>query len=138
MNPFLKVEEFPNFPAMTPAAADEALPKLLADAKAAVDKLEKSATPTWEGFVRPLEDATRTLWYAWGLVRHFMSVLNSDGWRKVQKRFQQDIVDFSLRVDQSRRFYELAKKTPADTPVRKRILDKMVQEAELSGVALFP
>ena len=136
MNPFLKVEEFPNFPAMTPAAAEEALPKLLADAKAVVDKLEKSATPTWEGFVRPLEDATRTLWYAWGLVRHFMSVLNSDGWRKVQKRFQQDIVDFSLRVDQSRRFYELAKKTPADTPVRKRILDKMVQEAELSGVAL--
>ena len=136
MNPFLKVEEFPNFPAMTPAAADEALPKLLADAKAAVDKLEKSATPTWEGFVRPLENATRTLWYAWGLVRHFMSVLNSDGWRKVQKRFQQDIVDFSLRVDQSRCFYELAKKTPADTPVRKRILDKMVQEAELSGVAL--
>ena len=136
MNPFLKVEEFPNFPAMTPAAADEALPKLLADAKAAVDKLEKSATPTWEGFVRPLENATRTLWYAWGLVRHFMSVLNSDGWRKVQKRFQQDIVDFSLRVDQSRRFYELAKKTPADTPVRKRILEKMVQEAELSGVAL--
>ena len=45
MNPFLKVEEFPNFPAMTPAAAEEALPKLLADAKAVVDKLEKSATP---------------------------------------------------------------------------------------------
>ena len=136
MNPFCFVAEFPDFPAMTPAAAEEALPKLLADAKAAVDRLEKSATPTWDGFVRPLDDATRTLWYAWGLVKHFLSVLNSEGWRKVQERFQQDVVAFSLRVGQSRRFYELAKKTPADTPVRKRILEKMVQEAELSGVAL--
>ena len=136
MNPFCFVAEFPDFPAMTPAAAEEALPKLLADAKAVVDRLEKSATPTWDGFVRPLDDATRTLWYAWGLVKHFLSVLNSEGWRKVQERFQQDVVAFSLRVGQSRRFYELAKKTPADTPVRKRILEKMVQEAELSGVAL--
>ena len=136
MNPFCFVAEFPDFPAMTPAAAEEALPKLLADAKAAVDRLEKSATPTWDGFVRPLDDATRTLWYAWGLVKHFLSVLNSEGWRKVQERFQQDVVAFSLRVGQSRRFYELAKKTPADTPVRRRILEKMVQEAELSGVAL--
>ena len=136
MNPFCKVVDFPDFPAMTPAAAEKALPKLLSDAKAAVDKLEKTAMPTWDGFVRPLDDATRTLWYAWGLVKHFLSVLNNDGWRKVQERFQQDVVAFSLRVGQSRRFYELAKKTPADTPVRKRILEKMAQEAELSGVAL--
>ena len=56
MNPFCFVAEFPDFPAMTPAAAEEALPKLLADAKAAVDRLEKSATPTWDGFVRPLDE----------------------------------------------------------------------------------
>ncbi len=136
MNPFYKISDFPDFPAMTPAAAEEALPKLLADAKRAVDELEKSAKPTWDGFVVPLQDATRTLWYAWGLVRHFLSVLNNDDWRKMQERFQQDIVAFSLRIGQSRRFYDLAKKTPADTPVRRRILQKMAQEAELSGVAL--
>ena len=37
MNPFYKVAEFPDFSAMTPAAAEEALPKLFADAKAAVE-----------------------------------------------------------------------------------------------------
>ena len=136
MNPFYPVAEFPDFPAMTPAAAEEALPKLLADAKAAVDALERGAPPTWDGFVRALDDATRPLYRAWRLVLHFLSVLNGEQWRKLQARFQPEIVAFSLRVGQSKRFYELAKTTPADTPVRRRILDKMIQEAELSGVAL--
>ena len=56
-NPFCPVAEFPDFPAMTPEAADEALPKLLAGAKASVDALEKRATPTWDGFVRALDAA---------------------------------------------------------------------------------
>ena len=136
MNPFYEIPEFPDFPAMTPAAAEEALPKLLADAETAVDELEKNATPTWDGFALALDDATRLLMLAWGIVSHFMGVLNSDAWRKVHDSFQSDLVAFSLRVGQSRRFYELAKETPADTPVRKRILEKMAQGAELAGVAL--
>ena len=76
MNPFYNIAEFPDFPAMTPAAAEEALPKLLADAKAAVDALERGASPTWDGFVRALDDATRPLTLAWGIVSHFMSVLS--------------------------------------------------------------
>ena len=136
MNPFYKIAEFPDFPAMTPAAAEEALPKLLADAKSAVDALERDAPPTWDGFIRALDDATHPLTLAWSIVSHFMSVLNSEAWRKVHERFQPELVAFSLRVGQSRRFYELAKKTPADTPVRRRILEKMAQGAELAGVAL--
>ena len=46
-NPFCPVAEFPDFPAMTPEAADEAFPQLLADARAAVDRLEREAVPTW-------------------------------------------------------------------------------------------
>ena len=92
MNPFYNVAEFPDFPAMTPAAAEEALPKLLADAKTAVDALERNAPPTWDGFVRALDDATRPLYLAWSIVSHFMSVLNSEAWRKVHERFQPDIV----------------------------------------------
>ena len=135
-NPFLKVADSPDFRAMTPEAAMEAMPKLLADAGRAVDELEKNGTPTWDGFVRPLDAVTETLWYSWGLVNHFLGVINSDGWRKVRESFQKEVVAFSLRVGQSRRMYELAKKTPSDTPTRRRILDKMIQEAELSGVSL--
>ena len=100
MNPFYKAADFPDFPAMTPAAAEEALPKLLSDAKASVDALERDAPPTWDGFVRALDDATHPLTLAWGIVSHFMSVLNGEAWRKVHERFQPDLVAFSLRVGQ--------------------------------------
>ena len=64
MNPFYNVAEFPDFPAMTPAAAEEALPKLLADAKTAVDALERNAPPTWDGFVRALDEIGLALFSA--------------------------------------------------------------------------
>ena len=137
MNPFYNIAEFPDFPAMTPAAAEEALPKLLTDAKAAVDALERDAPPSWDGFVCALDDATRPLTLAWSIVSHFMSVLNSEAWRKVHERFQPDLVAFSLRVGQSRRFYELAKKTPAETPVRRRILALRQEMAGLLGFKTY-
>lgn len=137
-NPFCPVGEFPDFPALTPAAAEEAFPRLLADAERAVDELERNATATWEGLMRPLEDATRPLFEAWSVLEHLTSVCNSDGWRAVEAKFQGSIVAFSLRVGQSRRFYELMKATPGETPVRRRILKKSCQSAELAGVALPP
>ena len=45
-NAFYPVAEFPDFPAMTPEAAHEAMPRLLADAKAAVDALEEKIMAT--------------------------------------------------------------------------------------------
>ncbi len=135
-NPFYPVAEFPDFPSMTPSMAEEALVKLLAEAKTAVDDLEANAVPTWEGFVIALDDATRPVSEAWGLVGHLLSVSNSEEWRDLQAKFQGEIVAFYLRVGQSKKFYELAKAVKTDSPTRQRILDKTIQGAELSGVAL--
>ena len=137
-NPFIHMSEFPDFRSMTPAAADEAFPRLLADASAAVDRLEREGTPTWEGFMRPLSDATLPLYEAWGMLGHLLGVCNSQAWREVEARYQPQVVEFSLRVGQSRRFYALMRETVPDTPVRRRILEKARQGAELAGVALPP
>ncbi len=139
-NPFLAIGEFPDFPNMTPAAADAALPQLIAEARARVDELKRAATPTWEGFVVALDDAQRPLFDAWGIVSHEQSVCNSEAWRAIETKYQPEIVAFSLQVGQSKTFYALAKKVraqlaPGET-VRRRILDKMIQAAELAGVAL--
>ena len=145
MNPFLPVAEFPDFAKMTPGAAEAALPQLLAAAKAKVEALEKSDDCSWDGFVRALDDAQRPLWDAWGCISHLITVCNGEGWREIQKKYQGDIVAFSLRVGQSRPFCDRAKalraKLAADpaTPnqaTRLRILDKMVLAATLAGVAL--
>ena len=121
-----------------------------------------SASPlSYENFVWKLDDATRGLWRCWGMVSHMLGVMNSEAWRKVEEEWQPKIVAFSLRVSQSKRLYETAKSIlnaeslkgdlssehrsnrPSDHvqnglifSVRRRILEKMVQGAELAGVGL--
>ena len=131
--------DFPDWAGFSPEFAAAELPRLLAEAETAVAAIEEEGPRTYEGLVWKLDDATRDLWHCWGMVGHMMGVMNSDAWRKVQDDFQPQIVAFSLRVGQSRRLYELAKAclaADAACPTRRRILEKMVQSAELAGVGL--
>ena len=134
--------EFPDWAGFTPEFAAAELPRLLAEAEKAVVALEAAEPKTYEDFVWRLDDATRSLWRCWGMVGHMTGVMNSDAWRKVQEDFQTEIVRFSLRVGQSKPLYEIAKACLASLdsgplePVRRRILEKMVQTAELAGVGL--
>ena len=137
-NPFLRQDQFPDFPAMTPAAAREALPLLLASAESEVDRLEREATPGWSTFVEPLSDATRPLVDAWGLVGHLSSVCNSDEWRSLEAEYIPKLVAFNLRCSQSKRFLDLYAATCAAEadPVRRRIEEKAWRGMQLSGVGL--
>ena len=130
--------EFPKWNTFTPEAAAAELPRLLADAETAVAAVEHSSPAAYEDFVWRLDDATRALWRCWGSVSHLLGVMNSEAWRKVEETFQPQIVAFSLRVGQSKRLYALAKEVLGATedPVRRRILEKMIQSAELAGVGL--
>ena len=144
-SPFYQIPYNPDFDRMTPDEATEAFARLLPEARAAVDALEKSFAPTWPGLMRPLHDACHPLYDAWGLLSHMLSVMNSDAWRRVHDALQPEVVSLSLRVGQSRTFYEgfLAlqaadRDTPCLTPVQRRVLAKTVQSAEQSGVGLPP
>jgi len=122
----------------TPAFATAELPKLLEKAEARVAALEASAPSTYEALVWELDDATRDLWQSWGKVSHLNSVMNSEEWRKVEEDFQPRLVAFSLRVGQSRPIYEASKRVLANEkdPLRRRIVEKMIEGAERSGVGL--
>ena len=144
--------EFPSWAGFTPDKAVADLTRLLDEAEERVAEVEAlgsgrdSATPlAYEDFVWALDDATRELWHGWGAVSHMLGVMNSDAWRKVEEDWQPKIVAFSLRVGQSKRLYELAKEISGSPSLaidsglastRRRILDKMVQSAELAGVGL--
>lgn len=130
---------FPDWAAFTPEKAAEELPRLLDEAEAAVVAIESAAPAKYEDFIWALDDATDALWHCWGAVSHMLSVMNDEAWRKVQEDFQGRIVAFSLRVGQSKRLYEIARSLVAEDdldPARRRILEKMIQGAELAGVAL--
>ena len=141
--------EFPDWSTFTPETAAAELPRLLDKAEQAVAEVEcgdrNVAAPTYEGFVWALDDATRELWHCWGMVSHMLGVMNSEAWRKVEEDWQPKIVAFSLRVSQSKRLYEIAKSVARSSSLssdsrmastRRRILEKMVQSAELAGVGL--
>ena len=137
-NPFVSIGQFPDFPAMTPETAREALPVLLESASSAVDRIEREAEPAWDSFAVKLDDATRPLSDAWGMVHHLSSVCNSDAWRSLIEEFEPRLVEFSLRCAQSRRFLELyaALAKGEKDPVRRRIAEHAWRGMRLSGVDL--
>ena len=140
----MKNGEFPDWSALTPESAKADLARLLEEAERGVAAVEAAEPHAFEDFEWKLSDAMRPLVTLWGMVTHMTSVMNSDAWRAVEETFQPKLVAFSLRVGQSRRLYGHAKSVlerlrsgaePADA-TRERILSKMVEAAELSGVGL--
>ena len=132
----------PRFDVITPTLAAEALPALLAEGRQAVAALEKCATPTWDGFLIPLHLATKPLWYAWGIVGHELSVMNSQEWRDVDNRFRPEIVNFGLEIGQNPAFYRLMEEMQNGPEwqrldeTRRRILTTALRNARQAGVGL--
>jgi oligopeptidase A len=134
-------EEFFDWGAFTPSHAAAEMPRVLEAAEAEVSRLESSDPDGYESLVWRLNDAMRPLRRLWGAVSHMMGVMNSDAWRAVEDEWQPKVVAFSLRVGQSRRLYDMAKSLLAAPggdldAVCRRVLEKMVQCAELAGVGL--
>ena len=142
MLPFATPAGFPDFPAVTPAAMRETLPRLLGEAEARVAALEAAPAPTWDGRVRALTEATRPLTFAWHLVEHLLGVCNDDAWRALEEEFQPAVVRFSLRVAQSRPLHA-ALRALRDAPGfdampegRRRVVEAALRDARDAGVAL--
>ncbi|MBR4354806.1 MAG: M3 family metallopeptidase [Kiritimatiellae bacterium] len=127
---------FPDWTGFTPDFAQRELERLLPAAESKIAALEASEPKTFGQLIYPLNDAVRDLWSTWGMVLHELSVCNSPAWRKVQEAYQGRIVEFSLRVSQSPKLYAHSTRVACRLPVEKRIIEKMILGARLSGVAL--
>jgi oligopeptidase A len=141
-NPFLSRERFPRFDELTPEAAREALPALIAGTEEKVAALEKACEPTWDGRVAALTDALEPFSRAWHLVGHMLGVRNSDAWRAVEEELQPAVVRLSLRVAQSRPLYD-ALLALRDGPAwasldegRRRVVESAIRDARDAGVGL--
>ena len=134
------MSDFIDWEGFTPAFAAAELSRLLEASEASVKDVESAEGTGYEEFAWALDDATRDLLRTWKLVSHMLGVVNTPEWRKVEEDFQGRMVEFSLRVSQSAALYARAKAVraalPDGNPARARILDKMIQDAELAGVGL--
>ncbi|NLL84223.1 MAG: M3 family metallopeptidase [Lentisphaerae bacterium] len=140
-NPLLSTDYFPRFDTIKAEHAVPAMTTLLAKAQQEVDSLEASFLPTWDGLAVPLRHATEQLFETWGIISHLLSVMNSDAWRTAYETIQPQIITFSLRLGQSRRFYEgfcAIRDAGGLSQTQQRIITNVIRAAEHAGVGLPP
>ena len=115
--------------------------QLLAEARAAM-RLAEDAPPTWERFVRPLEDATERLSRAWGQIEHLHAVLDSPALREAYNARLPNITQFWTELGQNQRLFEKYRTFKADAsyaqlaPARRKLVDNALRDFRLGGAEL--
>lgn len=141
-NPFFELGDFPPLDRLTPQAALEAIPEIVAQTRERVEALEKDCRPTWEGRVAALTQATEPLNEAWHLVGHMLGVRNSPEWRQAHEKLMPQVVALSLRIAQSKPLHEALKQLGKDAAGvtlcegRRRVVEAALRDARDSGVEL--
>jgi oligopeptidase A len=141
-NPLLVTEGLPRFDRIRPEHIVPAVRKVLAEASARFDEIEKTVKPTWASAVESLDDLNTPFQYAWSPVSHFLGVLNSPELRKAHEEVLPEVVTFSLRVGQSEPVYRALKGLKEGSAwaslsgAQKRIVEHKILDAELAGIGL--
>ena len=132
----------PRFDAIRIDHIEPAISAILTDCREALSAIEDSARPDWEDLVDPLERLSDRLGYAWGIVEHLMSVQNSQSLRDVYEKIEPQVVSFRTEAGQSRPVYDALRALRDGVgfarldETQQRIVNKLIQSAELAGVAL--
>ncbi len=143
-NPLLLTDQLPAFDRITPALAEETIPRILATAEKQLARLEAGATPSWDGCMEPLFALMEPLDYAWGIVSHLHSAMNTPDWRRVHETLQPKVVAFSTRTGQSEPIFQ-AMRTMREgeawnrlDEARRRLITSAMFGARTAGVGLPP
>jgi oligopeptidase A len=141
-NPLLQWATLPAFDQITPPHVVPAMRHLLHDLAAELEALEAAIVPTWTGLIEPLERLQDRLSLTWGTVGHLMGVQNSEALRQAYQEVQPEVVQFFMRLGQSRPIYQGLKALQASAAwpqleaAQHRIIETMIRDAELAGVGL--
>ncbi|HSF17102.1 MAG TPA: M3 family metallopeptidase [Vicinamibacteria bacterium] len=144
-NPLLRPStDLPRFDLIGVAHVEPGILALVSDVERLLEELEASLEPgsaRWETVVEPIEKLHDRLGFGFGMVEHLMSVRNSAALREAYEKVEPSVVRLRTRIGQSEPIYralvELRERESATLdPTRKRIVDKLIEEAELAGVAL--
>ena len=140
-NPLLDFSGLPRFSAIRPGHVGPAMDQLLADARTAVQAAEK-APATWQGFVRPLENATERLSRAWGQVEHLHGVMDSPELREVYNANLPKVTQFWTELGQNHRLFEKYRALKASAefaqyaPARRKLVENALRDFRLGGAEL--
>ena len=105
-NPLLLKSGLPKFNEINPEHVEPAMTRLLTEAKGQLEELEADIQPTWKGLIEPIEAMGLPFEYSWGPVGHLLNVMNTDELRKAHEAVQPKVVEFGLRMGQSKPIYD--------------------------------
>ena len=133
----------PAFDQIQPQHAEAAVDQVLADNRAALEKLLSGAQqPTWENFIEPLEDMGDRMSRAWGPVSHLFGVTSTADWRKAFNACLPKVTEYGLELSQNEDLfhaYERLKASPGFagfSPARRKVVEDALRDFRLSGIAL--
>jgi oligopeptidase A len=142
-NPLLDFSALPRFGAIGPEHVVPAIDALVADGRAAVERLATAQdAPTWEGFVEPLESANERLARAWAQVSHLNAVVNSPALREAYNAALPKVTQFGAEQAQDLRLfgrYKALAASPAFASLpgaRRRLVDNEIRDFRLGGAEL--
>ena len=132
----------PPFDRIDAGQVKPALERILAELTAGQRAQEAAVEPTWASAVEAVNDLVEPLERAWGAVTHLVAVKNSPALREAHQAVQPAVVEASLTLAQSEPLFRALTALRAGpvfatlTPERRRILDKKILQARLSGIDL--
>ncbi|GHD74981.1 M3 family metallopeptidase [Vogesella fluminis] len=142
-NPLLDFSDLPRFAAIKPEHITPALDVLLANARAAIDKVIAAGGDDWDSVAEPLSDATEQISRAWGVVGHLNGVVgNTEGLRDAYNAEIPRISAFFTELGQNLDLFARFKAVAANpafanaSAARKKIIDNDLRDFRLSGAEL--
>lgn len=141
-NPLLQNYGLPHFDRIQASDVQPAVDAVLVECEAILQKLEKSPGNSWDTLLLPLEEIRRKIHSTWGPTQHLIGVKNSPALREAYQASMPKIIEFSLRLSQSKPVYEALKKLRASkefhsmSAAQKRVIDGSILSNQLSGIEL--
>lgn len=133
----------PRFQDIQPEHIGPAIDAVLATSEAVLQRLRTDATePTWDTFVRPLEDAVEALARTWGVVAHLNGVVNTPELRDAYNAALPRVTRFwaSLGQDEAlfARYRALADSAAfaSLSPAQQRVVENELRDFRLGGAEL--
>lgn len=141
-NPLLTTSGFPPFDRICAEHVESAVQEFIKRCEIILRQLESDDAISWDSLMQPMETIDLMFEYGWSPVGHLLSVANSDELRAAHEAAMPRIVEFGLRLRQSEPIYRrLCRMRDSDLwsglqEAQRRIVDKWIQSAELSGISL--
>jgi oligopeptidase A len=133
----------PRFRAIRPEHAEPAVDYLLAENRAAIERLVAGAAHyTWENFAEPLEDLNERLGRMWSPVAHLNAVMNNEALRVAYNNCLPKLTEYWTAIGQDVRLYGGYKQIREDPAferlgaAQRKIVENALRDFRLAGVEL--